>query len=547
MKSRNVWLIIGVVIVLLICCVCIVAAVVAYQSGLLSFLWPSQSAATIMPADTPFLLLVNPTIQNMAGYQHLAEVYGDMPEVESSFQDMWQEVEGEYDISFETDIQPWMGSEIALGMTDLQELMGYYYQQPTIMLVVTTRDHRASDSFLDKLYSYLEKEGYELSQETYRDVTIHIQEAEYDWETPTVIATVDDFVVMTTSTDAMKDIIDVAQGNADALAADEGYTRVMDALPENGVGYIFYDLPALMESIGTMPGIVPQMEGLEGIGMAVHLDSEGVLIESVVTFDPDKLPPETMESLRAEANAGRLIERVPADAVGFMSGQNLGAWWRNILASFQQNPDFAMQLEDLERELGLRLNEELLGWQTGEYTLVVTEVTGNDSPIGLYSLLEFDDAEAAGTALDNIFEIAGNLGGLGHGSTEINQVEMQTLYDWYSEEVILGYGLTDEYVIIGFPEEALETATGEIVAPIAGEATFQRVRTHLPDSVTNYVYVDAGRVWQLIYETMSPWDQENFDQEMRPFLEPIEAIGIASPPADLDRGISRGSIYIYIP
>ena len=96
-------------------------------------------------------------------------------------------------------------------------------------------------------------------------------------------------------------------------------------------------------------------------------------------------------------------------------------------------------------------------------------------------------------------------------------------------------------------EDALEVAIDDDTRAIADDGTFRRVQKHLPSKTGGYFYVNVEAIWRLAYKSMSGWEREDFDETVRPFLEPIKAIGIAAPPTDPEKGIGQGTLFIYIP
>lgn len=506
------------------------------------------AAPKLLPADTVFFALINPEMQGLAGFEHLTEVYGDISGIEGALDEFLDEMETELGISFRDDIKPWLGSEVVIASTDAEALIEG--DEPVIVIAATTRDTQASDAFLEKLRERLEDQSYAVEEETYKDVTYYVQQVKNDWETPLVFGAGMEFVVLTTDKDAMEDIIDVGQGDAAALADSEHYTSLVDALPREAAAYIFFDMEdvvkaGLRDSGTELPEETSeQLEAFEALGMAVSLDQEGLLLDYVVGFDPDALSPEVLKNMVAKANPNRILKRIPNDVLGFISGQNLAAVWKSFLTTMEQNPDFEAQIEDLADALGLRIDKELLSWLTGEFAIALVKASGTeDVPVGGFAVFEVADQRRAEDTLEAIVAALKESAYLAFQGEYIGDVEMQVLMDPSSGEIIVGYGFTDEHLVIGFTEDALEDAVDDDMRSIADDETFKKVQKHLPSKPGGYFYVNVEAVWQLASRSMSEYEQ----QEYGPFLEPIEAIGIAASPTDPKKGIIQGTIFLYIP
>jgi hypothetical protein len=554
-KRSKAPLIIGVAAAVVVLCVVCVAVAILGRQYLAFLLTPKLAAPELVPADTVFFASINPSVQGLAGYKHLADVYGDIPEVEDALDDFSKEMEEELGISFEDDVMPWLGSEVAIAVTDVQTLIED--EEPVVIVAAVTRDTRASDAFLEKVREYLEDQGYDVEEEAYESVTYYVQEVEYDWETPLIFGTVKKSVVLTTGKDAMEDVIDVAQGKTNALAKNERYTELMDSLPDDALAYTFFDMEdmakAFLESLEEEGIELPretseQLEAPQAFGLALSLDEEGIQFDVAVTFDPDLLSSEMLDSSGAKASANRILKRIPNDALGFISGQNLAAGWESILATMQKTPDFEEQIDDLEDELGVRIDEDLFGWLTGEFAVAVVKAKGIDEeiPVGGFAIFEVDDQKEAEDVIEGIVDIVEELAFVEFGHAGINDVEMQVLMDPYTEEIILGYGFTDEHLVIGFTEDALEAAVDDDIRSIADDETFKRVQKHLPSKTGGYFYVNIEAIWRLAYNSMSEYDKEAFNEEIRPFLGPIRAIGVAASPPDPEKGIGQSTLFIYI-
>jgi hypothetical protein len=499
---------------------------------------------------------VDPDIRGLAGYQHLSEVYATALE-EAGNQEMLEEsieeIEDELGISLEEDIQPWLGTELGLAVADFQSLAEG--DNPALAVVAETKDHAASDAFLQKVREHLEDQDYSIEEETYKDVVYYVQEIEYDWDTPLVFGVVGDFVILASDTDIMEDVIDVSKGEADPLSKNENYTQLIEKLPGDAAAIAFYDMQALMDVALEDSGVevsgeaIEVLEAYEAFGMAVTLNTEGVQIDFAVTFDPEALPESTLRGFESMATPERLLQQIPSKALGFVVSQIPDNYWENVLTTMEDNPDFENQLQDFEDATGLKF-DDLFGWMTGEVAIAVVEVETGDEfgvPVGGFGILEAGDMEAAQEAMEDLTTMLEEEMYMEFEEEEIGGVEMQVIIEPYSEEIMGGYGFTDRDVIIGFTEDALEMAVDDSGDPIANDETFEKVRAYLPSNNNGYIYANVEGIWQLVRDNMSEYEQEDFDENSRPFLEPIKAIGMAAGQTDPQQGYVLATLFIYIP
>ena len=556
-NKRTIIIAVAAVAIVVLCCICLaVVGLVAWRTDLLSFLSAKQAVPSLMPANTAFYASVKTDIRDLEGFKHLADVYGDLPEFEEAWEGFLDEMESGTEISFEEDILSWLGPEVAIGFTDVDWIT--QGDQPTLILAAQTTNTKASDAFLEKLREQLEDDGYNVDEETYKNVRYYVQNVDSEWDTPIVFGTVKKFVILAMDEGVMQEVIDAAQDKSETLAKAQGYTELMGALPKDAVAYVFLDaagmMDAMVESLGD-EGIdlpretVEQLEGFQALGLAVGVDKEGVQIDFAAVFEVDALSPETLDSLATKPSAHRILNQIPSDAVAFISGQNLAAGWKNLVANVRENPDAREQLDDIADELGIQVDEELLSWLSGEFAIALIEASamGGDISFGAYGISEVSDLELAQATLQEIADALGELLFFEFEEQSISGVEMQVLIEPYEEEILFGYGFADKHLILGFTEDALEQAVADDVKPIADDEVFKVVKGRLPSQTSSYIYinVEAGR--RLLYKSLDEWDREDFDETVGPFLKPVVALGMAASPVDKSKGVTRSTLFIYIP
>jgi hypothetical protein len=529
----------------------IVAAVILGLTGaygdILAFLSPQAATPKIIPGDAGFVSTVKLNVRDLEGFQHLAKVYEDAYEDELA--DSLEEMEDTYGISFEDDIQPWLGAEMSIAILNLEDATENMFQpwgmgesspdSPITVFVIATRDRKASDEFLEKLKGAMEDDDYNVEEETYKDVPFYVQEVEEDWETPTVFGTVDNFVVLTSDVEGMEDVIDTHKGEIDSLAKNEYYLEVMKELPSDASMYMFVNMQDLAPALedyaesGGVTGTVDttSLEAYKAFGMAATLDVEGIQIDAVTTFDPDELSSDNLElmTIQNQANPGRILARIPDDTFAFASSQDLANIWRTTV---EANSDLEDQLDEMSGYLGIDLDSEFFAWTTGEFAIALTSVQDD---IGFFAIFEVSDPDEALDAMDELANVLGDEGGLEFEEKTISGIEMQVIIDPYSEEILLGYGVVDNYLIIGYTEDALEKGAGGDTNPIIDDETFKKVVAHLPKDNAGYVFINVGEIANEVDDDFGPW------------LEPIQAVVTAQAVTDPSKGVSKGAAYIYIP
>ncbi len=240
------------------------------------------------------------------------------------------------------------------------------------------------------------------------------------------------------------------------------------------------------------------------------------------------------------------MERVPADALGFVSGQNREGAWRNTYDNLKDVPESGQMVLDMYDELGIDLNEQTLDWMVGEFALVFVGIEGHEfMPLGAFATFEVSDVGRGQAAMDELMGAFVALGEVQFESRDIHGVKMQVFEDPY-QDMALGYGFTDDRLVIGFMEEALRDTVDRELDPITQDSTFQSVREHLPAETMGYLYVNVERIWQLIRDNMLGDEKQSFDEDVRPYLEPVKALGVGGAAADVEEGVGKSTLFFYI-
>lgn len=555
-KRTGLYVLIGVAAFVL---VLVVGGLIAiWQLGLLPFLTGSMGTADIMPQSVDLYGAVRIDIQTTAGYKHLYDIYGQIPEVQEGL----DQAMADSGISFEKDIQPWLGNEVAFGVNDIAALSsGSPLDMPEntqagYVLAVATRDTRASDAFLAKLLGQFEEQGYKVEKKEFGGVPFSVRQARSRYESPTFFGTLQGFVVVASDEKIVQDMVDVAQGRAAPLARSPAYQEVMDALPGNAAAYfVLLNLQTLLgeNTAGSLPSLggtfIGPLDAYKSAGAAFILGNEGVQVEIVATFDPDALSAEELAGLQRARGQDRILKRVPAEVLFFSSGNDLASQWRTLIAALEANPEVRQQLDDVGDELGIPLDGELLSWADGEYVLALVESQEAllGPRLGAFALLEVSDRAQAGNTVDRLAAALGESLDPGFQPGEVDGGTLQLLREPYEGKIILGYGFDEAgNLLVGFSEDALRDGLGHDIRPVTKDGYFQRVQAHLPAG-GGYTYLNVERFWHMVYDTMSTYGQEDFDASTRPYLEPIKAAGWAGHPVDTGRGVMRATLFIYIP
>jgi hypothetical protein len=543
--SQTISIILGISIVLCLCVVSVLGVVywryrdqAARLTGLLGLTQQTQ-AAKMMPADAGVYVGLSLNLQAQAGYQNLKSIYLDNPDTRKVLDDLKASLKAETGIDFDQDVVPWLGSEAAWSIHDLAQMSGP--GQPDFVVVVSTRDVKASEAVLDKLRAYRTRTSSQaFEQRQHGTVAYWFQPAKSEQEGGMVQAIVNNFVVLANTEKGLLGALDRATTGGESLAANRNFQAVMQALPRNAAVLAYVDATRLISAteqpnrLLLLPmGQLPQLAGAQGIGVGITLQTDGMQLDMVAQYDQQKLPKEAQSALSQPGSPNSVLTRIPADALFFLNGNNLRGIWQTARESMATSPDFEKQLADIQKQNNINVDEDVFGWMTGEYALVTTKAqpTGLVSPpLGGYLLIGAGDPKAAQDKVSRLFDQMGQGMTAAFTTTTVEGHSLQAMTDPISNTVMAAYGFWDNYFMAGYSPDALKAAFGSSGNAMAASPRFRAVANRLPTDNYGYFYANMGDLRGIIETLTSASDSPDY-AKVKPFLEPLRALGVAVSPS----------------
>lgn len=517
-----------------------------------------QKTASMLPATTQFYTSFTPNLQNVSGYQNLKTLYLDKPEVKAALDKLKGEFEAETNLSFETDIQPWLGTEIVMAMPNFNEAIEdpSGATTPSFVVAVETTNLEASNQFIDKVLAKAVEEDLPFTNQTYQEVTLHIQDNTNGEDV--YLTTFNNFVTASNDETLIKSMIDQAQGRSESptLAESERYKKVMQQLPANAIMTAYFDFGGLMESalqqaaVELPAGQNQDFKAFEGVGVAGTLQADGVQLDSVISYDVTKMSETMKAALEQPASPNAVHQLIPAEALLVYNANNLSRIWQQTKQSLESTPDFAETLQDFETEMGLSLDDDVFGWMTGEFALVMIETTPVDEfdvPFGGYILIGTDNVEQAKSKVTKVMDVMEAQGALPPLETiNVNGLDVQGTTNFMTGKFDTGYGFHENYFFAAYREDSVTALTSATSNSLATSPNFMAVQERLPSSNYGYFYIDLDRFQTLMESQLSEFDREEYEQNVRPFLDPVRAVGASAEVAAADSGMTKGRFFFLI-
>ncbi|WP_448592806.1 DUF3352 domain-containing protein, partial [Thermoflexus hugenholtzii] len=474
--SRRWWLALLPVLALVCCVTGLAVGALAFsplRERVLALLGlrPQILAAEMVPDDAILYASLSYNLQAQPGYETIRRAYLENPEVQRVLEEWKDQLRKEAEIDFDAEIAPWIGPEIGLALFPTSPEALEEGRLP-LALLIASRDHKKADAFLQRLRRLAEKEGRRVEDRAHRGRSYQLWLSEGPQNPPLAMGRLGEFVVFTVTEEAFQRVADRAAGEGQPIATSPRFRKVIQALPAQSVMMVYLDYPALQKlSQEALPRLQPgapdpesllgpwasMAQALQGAGVAVELQAQGLRLQSIMVIDRAKVPQDLRASLDAPPISEALMGRIPENAFGFLQSARIGQSLRQSLEILRRNPEARRQLQDMEASLGLRLEEDLLAWMTGDLILAALPAPAgvpSEIPVGVSLWIGTDQPEAARAGLARLEDALALMGvqveESMHGRQAVRIVTAPT------GERILAYTVDPEAVQMVFPADAFE-------------------------------------------------------------------------------------------
>lgn len=510
----------------------VVAAVLAGGAlalAAVSFFGPADDAAVEMvPSNAIFYanVFLDPSTPQKLALEELLEKFPDAStpeEAKDAFVRLLDQALVEAGMTFEEDVEPWLGSQIAFFL--LPPTAGA--QSAEGALLVSTTDRSASEDALDKI---LAVPGLEpMTAATYAGSDYRV-----DATGSTAAGVIDGFLVVG-SRSGFHAVVDAGRG--DSLEDSDRYQNAVEGLIEDRLALFFFDASQMMGSVP--PGALPPglLQGplgsvLKPSAAVAYARADGLVFEQSSELPAD---PATRALTEGAARGTDLIERLPGDAIAALGVPDVGGSLRTLLNAVGGAgiPGMSPQLlmDQFRAQTGLDLEKDVLSWM-GDTAFFLSG--DGITSLGGGAVIDSKDPAGSSAALEKIgraLRRAGvPVGPLGFGEFEGFAIRAENAPD------AVNVVDADERVLVIYGRNAAAAALGSDPS-LAGNETYQAATDGLGDGFGVVAYVDVATVIDLLAGASGAVDP-SYEADVEPFLDPLSYLVFGSK-IEGDRSITR--------
>jgi hypothetical protein len=408
--------------------------------------------------------------------------------------------ESEGNLSYEDDIEPWLGDEAAFFVSSLKAGGG----DPDAAALVATDDE-------DATVDAIEKEGDARESE-------HRGETVYEYPDGEGAAAVVDGWLVVGNRGGVHAAIDTSE-DGEGLEDDDRYTETLDDAPEERLGFVYANMPGLLQELERMPqsaALLGQFRRFfeEPLLVTVEANEDGVLFEGTV-------PASLLTGIPIVAEGSGAAGELPSESWLAFAQPDLGKtleWYIDLGAAGVGGRDVIEQ--QFRAATGLDLEEDVTSWM-GDWRVFVRGTTLDELDGAL--VVETSDEAASGRFIDGIARLARehappgtrvgplSLAGGGEGVTFRNVDVPQPIHVFQRDgNVVAAYG---------------DAAAADALDPgetLADSPTFTDAEGALGEDYAVSFFLAFGPILELVDSGPAGSDPEW--QEVKPYLEPLGAL-----------------------
>lgn len=321
---------------------------------------------------------------------------------------------------FQKDIQPWVGEEVTIAvLTDDASkpsskpiaIDGKVANSQQMMMVLPIKNPQNAKNILTQIKA---PQGKNWSERTYQGVAIKETDATSTGEKFSA-ALIDDTVVITDNPQATEKAIDAYKAKtvlAKVPGFSDNFAKISNSQP---FAQFYINVPQGAKIASASPNrqlpaqVLTQLQNNQGLAGTISLESEGVRLKGISWLNPN-----SQRTLAVENNAGKMQNRVPAETLMMLSGNNLPRVWADYVSTSQGNPVSPIAPEQLRGGIktltNMDLERDLLSWMGGEFAMSVVPTVSKEGAdenfrAALVFMVQVSDRARADASLKQLDEV----------------------------------------------------------------------------------------------------------------------------------------------
>ncbi|WP_103670204.1 DUF3352 domain-containing protein [Pseudanabaena sp. BC1403] len=445
-------------------------------------------AVKFLPQRSPLFLsfLVNP--DKLELFTQLAAKPSDRGDVRHELSNLKQQLQQNWLLDYERDIQPWLDQEITLAVTDVD-----LDQQPAnglqtgYLLAFAAKDADLAKTSIDAFWQRLAVNGSDLGFEQYQGISI--LKTSFAEDKPAIAGTtLDKFVLFANDARVLHKAIDALQKPDLALMNLANYR---DRLAQFNTGKNVGKVGVAYVNLAELGEELPK----ESLLMSLSFDKSGIRAKTALNLASEKLETvvdtQTTKLKTPPKNSSNSANKIPL-ASSVIIGNNLGETlqeMQNILI-----PEWKQAL--IKAIAPITLDSNTLAWAQHDYAIALLPKANH--ALDWLLVAKVEDANVTKEAIANLDQLVRNKLTVGEISLKAQPVTIWTNLSTndnskVSGNVVAAHTQTKDYVYLSNSLAVLESSlTLKNSESIAASKSFKTISAKLPSDRLTYGYIDKN-------------------------------------------------------
>jgi hypothetical protein len=472
-------------------------------------------------------------------------------------------------IDYQQDVQPWLGNEITLAVTNLDiDRDSANGNQPGYLIALATNKPEKSREFLDLLFSKRVLAGANLTVEEYNGVkllyddrqlvtlpeTVPFQKNQEKAQPPLAGAAVgNEFILFANDPKVLREAINNVQAPDLNLSSSTNYQDVVKQLPKNPLLVSFLNLPSIVQ----WQNLNLSEPVYDSQIVSLTLPNKGILAETSLLT-----PSQTLPELSKPVGA---LQYIPASTGLALSGINLSSLgssdlallWKQVTVAISGSGENLIKrittpIADLQKRWGINLSDDIFSWVQGEYAIGLLTHEPQKAPDWIF-VVEKSEQTADGIArLDAIASAKG----LSISSVNLDE---QKISAWTQLATVINQDANRKSITLDVKVEGVHTTLGnyEIFASnleamdqalnakndsLISDRTFQNSIAAIPQPNQGYIYLDWKKSQRIVKEELPILKLAQLIE--KPFFDNLRSLTISS--YSNQPGLLKGGVFLQL-
>jgi hypothetical protein len=435
-----------------------------------------DSLADVMPLDTTILveanvanLLTDDAIRVGAELEDAfdaAEIDYDSEDPATLLETLDEEMDDMLGLTVTDDILPWIGTNLAIGILELDLEAIDDGETPNIIVAATVRDNDAADTFIEDLVDAYEDEmDYDFGDDEYEGVLIFADE-----DNELAFGRSDNIFFLAPSQDDIEEAIDAQNG--ENLTDNEVYSSFAGDLPNDRALTVYLDGQQLEDLIAEGGNVAPELEevdpdvvedlGLEAIALTLAVVPEGFRLDSIIKVE--EYTDEQQELIDAQSDDAETIALLPDATYMYFVATGLNLYWESVLESLDSAglpmDDVDEAMDEFDNQFGFNPADDLIPLLDGEFSIAIVDSDEGlaaqefGADLGLVAILSSSDMEEMEGLVEDFTDALGDMG-MDVGDSEEDDYLLYEVEAF--GEMAAAYATSQDYLIAGTGPEVIES------------------------------------------------------------------------------------------